>query len=61
MNIVSQLLILSLEIRYIQIIILNANNGRLVFSTLARYGIYLDRTKVDIFSLVYIKILYNLY
>lgn len=60
MNIVSQLLILSFEIRYLQIIILNANNRRLVFSTLARYGIYLERTKVDIFSLVYIKILYNL-
>jgi len=43
-----------------QLIILNARYGRLVFGTLALYDIYLVRTKVDIFSLVYIKILYNL-
>ncbi len=60
MKIVSQLLILSLELRLMQLIILNAKNGRLVFCTLARYQICLVRTKVDIFSLVDIKILYNL-
>ncbi len=61
MIIVSQLLILSFSTRYLEYIILNANNSRLDFSTLARYKIYLKGTKVDIFSLEILRfyIIYN--